>query len=236
MPGMVEVVKSAKSATSREEEREDHLGDPLKKSNWSGVKKDVGHMRKGEKTETRIGATLARRMDKQDAIGDPETYMTTPEIDGHLSKFKGGGHAFINPWVHGNIMKAKDAGGWGGWGRDSNFIAPLSEANALVDDAQASSGIALIEERLGIPQNGWNNPEKTLYRYILKDPSQFGLRVPSGRETGAYKEEWVGGGNTLGGASEAVVDSLGLADLQSAIASGAIEVRPVVFPTSPDTA
>jgi hypothetical protein len=228
--------KSTGAGSGGSDSLSDPLTDPTEKSRWDDIRTDVGNLAGGGETETALGTTLARRMDKVDQIGDPKTYMSTPEIDAHLSKFKTGGHAFISEWVHGQIMKAKDAGGWGGWGKDANFVAPLSEANALVDEAKASNGIATIEERLGIPEGNWRSPKKVLYRYILKNPSKFGLRMASGKESGAYKDEWVAGGNTLGGASEAVVNSLGLVDLQTAVADGSMEVKEEAFPTTPDVA
>ena len=33
---------------------------------------------------------------------------------------------------HKKIIKEWKDGGFGGWGRDANFVAPLSEANSLV--------------------------------------------------------------------------------------------------------
>ncbi len=193
-----------------------------------------------EKTKTKQGTTWARRMDKTDRISDPTAYMSTPEITTHLKEFKEGAHAFIKPEFHEKISKEWKDGGFGGWGRDANFVAPLSEANSLVEEAHKKAGLLTIEQRLGIPSGkDWSwahpqkNPENKLYRYILRKPDAFGLRMATGRESGAYKEEWEAGGKTLGGGSEAVIDKLSLGDLNDAKSRGDLEVKEESFPETP---
>jgi hypothetical protein len=66
--------------------------------------------------------------------------------------------------------------------------------------------------------------------------AKFGLRMASGKESGAYTDEWVAGGETLGGADEAVIDALGLDDLQAGLDEGTIEIRPEKFPETPGKA
>ena len=58
--------------------------------------------------------------------------------------------------------------------------------------------------------------------------------MATGKESGAYTDEWVAGGETLGGADEAVIDALGLDDLQAALDEGSIEIKPETFPETPD--
>ncbi|MCA1667303.1 MAG: hypothetical protein LC793_07875 [Thermomicrobia bacterium] len=193
-----------------------------------------------EKTKTKQGTTWARRMDKTDRISDPTAYMSTPEIAVHLKEFKEGAHAFIKPEFHEKINKEGKEGGFGGWGRDANFVAPLSEANSLVEEAHKKAGLLTVEQRLGIPSGkDWSwahpqkNPENKLFRYILRKPDAFGLRMATGRESGAYKEEWEAGGKTLGGGSEAVIDKLSLGDLNDAKSRGDLEVKEESFPETP---
>ncbi len=193
-----------------------------------------------EKTKTKQGTTWARRMDKTDRISDPTAYMSTPEIAVHLKEFKEGAHAFIKPEFHEKISKEGKDGGFGGWGRDANFVAPLSEANSLVAEAHKKAGLLTVEQRLGIPSGkDWSwahpqkNPESKLFRYILRKPDAFGLRMATGRESGAYKEEWEAGGKTLGGGSEAVIDKLSLGDLNDAKSRGDLEVKEESFPETP---
>lgn len=193
-----------------------------------------------EKTKTKQGTTWARRMDKTDRISDPTAYMSTPEIAEHLKEFKEGAHAFIKPEFHEKINKEWKDGGFGGWGRDANFVAPLSEANRLVAEAHKKAGLLTVEQRLGIPSGkDWSwahpqkNPDNKLFRYILRKPDAFGLRMATGRESGAYKEEWEAGGKTLGGGSEAVIDKLSLGDLNDAKSRGDLEVKEESFPETP---
>ncbi len=195
-----------------------------------------------EKTKTKQGTTWARRMDKTDRISDPTAYMSTPEVAAHLEEFKEGAHAFIKPEFHEKINKEWKDGGFGGWGRDANFVAPLSEANSLVAEAHKKAGLLTVEQRLGIPSGkDWSwahpqkNPENKLFRYILHKPDAFGLRMATGRESGAYKEEWEAGGKTLGGGSEAVIDKLSMGDLSDAKSRGDLEVKEESFPETPTT-
>lgn len=50
-------------------------------------------------------------------------------------------------------------------------------------------GIWDLEEALGIPTGSWVKncePDDTIYRYIVKKPADLMLRIPSGKEAGAY--------------------------------------------------
>jgi hypothetical protein len=58
--------------------------------------------------------------------------------------------------------------------------------------------------------------------------------MPSGRESGAYKEEWIAGGKALGGADEAVIDKIPRIRLLLEIAKGEIITEEVKFPTTED--
>jgi hypothetical protein len=179
------------------------------------------------------GASMARRMDKKEQIASPELLFTPEEIKNHLGKFADGAHAFITPEKNGKIK-----GEWG-WGLDKNFVAPLSEADALVSKAQGEKGIFTLEEALGIPHlKSWswasevNNPENAMWRYIIPKPENYTLSMASGRESGAYKDEWIAGGKSLGGATEAVIDKIPREKLLLDVTEGKVITEEVKFPTT----
>jgi hypothetical protein len=179
------------------------------------------------------GASMARRMDKKEQIASPELLFSPEEIKNHLGNFADGAHAFITPEKNEKIK-----GEWG-WGLDKNFVAPLSEADALVQKAQAEKGIFTLEEALGIPHlKSWSwanevtNPENAMWRYIIPKPENYNLSMASGKESGAYKDEWIAGGKSLGGANEAVIDKIPKEKLLSEITDGKILTEEVKFPTT----
>ena len=133
-------------------------------------------------------------------------------------------HAFISEWAFGNIL-----GQWKSWGTDSNFVAPLSDAESLLIKAKDGNGIETLEKELGIPAGSWASPTNSIYRFIVHNPKQFDLRLPKGMESGAYQKEWVLGGKTLGGGAEAVINSMTLEDLRNNIANGVIEIKRLTF-------
>jgi hypothetical protein len=188
------------------------------------------------KTVSAGGAWLASQVGSQEKIGSVDDYMGSRDDaesaqSKHLSQFLGGGHAFITPWVHKQIWNLnEDGSGWGGWGRDANFIAPLGEADALVAKASApgARGIWDLEVALGIPEGQWVKgcaPDYHIFRYLVRDPVALGLRIPSGNESGAYGSwwnkdkyqagQWEPGGETEGGAAEAVIDKISLDKLST---------------------
>lgn len=143
----------------------------------------------------------------------------------HLKKFEKS-HAFISEWAFGNILNV-----WKAWGADANFVSPLAEADAFFKQAVDGEGIATLERVLGIGSGAWSNKGQTstIYRFIVNDPEKFNLRLPSGAENQAYQEEWLSGGKTLGGGSEAVIKNMTLEDLRESVSSGAIEIQKVTF-------
>ncbi len=143
----------------------------------------------------------------------------------HLQKFSKS-HAFISEWAYGNIL-----GSWKKWGADANFVSPLTEADAFFKKAVDGDGIATLEKALGINPGGWSNKGQTstIYRFIVNDPAKFEIRLPSGAEGQAYQKEWLSGGKTLGGGSEAVIKNMTLEELKASVENGGIEIRKVTF-------
>ena len=213
------------------------------KDNWEHLKSKVSITNDPMKMAAEIaggktslnadGASMARRMDRSDQIGSPELLFNPEHIRNHLGKFAEGAHAFITPEKNKNIK-----GDWG-WGKDNNFVSPLPEADALVNKAQGEKGLFTLEEALGIPHfKSWSwanvneNPENVMWRYIIPKPQDYNLDMASGKESGAYKDEWIAGGKTLGGANEAVIDKIPKTKLLLEIAKGKIITNEEKFRTT----
>jgi hypothetical protein len=143
----------------------------------------------------------------------------------HLEKFNKA-HAFVPAWAMPFILNE-----WKKWGTDSNFVSPLSEADAYLTQAEAGDGIATLEEILGVPKGDWSDKGQvsTIYRFIVEKPQNFCVRLPSGKEAKAYQKQWLSGGKTLGGGVEAVINSMTLDDLKKSVKDEAIKIIKVEF-------
>ena len=149
----------------------------------------------------------------------------------HIEKFTASGaHAFIPTWAFGKILNE-----WKNWGSGTNFVSPLPDANALLNEAKTGGGITHIEKKLGVPFGNWSDKGTIdiIYRFIVVDPKQFKVRLPTGKEGQAYQNEWLSGGKTLGGGNEAVIDAMTLQDLKDSLAAGAIQIKKVTFLRDP---
>lgn len=194
-----------------------------------GLKKEGGHddeiakLQFQLKRENKIGDKYTK------LIGDPERFMIKEEMDKHLDEFKkGGAHAFLSAASHSKVN-----GFWGGWGRsgEQNFVAPLPAANALVDKAKSADGIRMLEVSLGIKPWQWVEecPDGIIYRYIIPAHriGEAGLDMARGFEGSAFANEWIAGGKTEGGLSEAVVKSFAGKDYKDAILTKKLIVKPL---------
>lgn len=160
----------------------------------------------------------------------------------HLDDFKYGAHAFITPFLSKNILNELNDN-FKGWGKDYNFVTPLPEADAVHNKAMKEKGIITLEQELGIPIS-WsitkNNPEKKMYRYIIERPKNFYpdgeilLSLATGNESGAYVNEWVAGGYTLGGVKEAVFKAIPRGVLLAAISDKKIKIVEEIYKNTPD--
>jgi len=198
-----------------------------------------------DKTTTAGGAWLASQVNSKEKIGSVDEYMgsrsdAASQHSKHLEQFLDGAHAFITIAAHKNIFNLNENGkGWGAWGADANFVAPLAAADGLIVQASApgARGLWDLEEALGIPKGDWVRacaPSYSIFRYIVHDPEALNIRIPSGSENQAYASWWKGDeyqagqwaptGKTEGGAAEAVVDNISLAKLQT-LGQDVLEIR-----------
>ncbi|MGH9123177.1 MAG: hypothetical protein ACRDZ8_00390, partial [Acidimicrobiales bacterium] len=181
-----------------------------------------------KKTTTAGGAFIASQVNSKEKIGSAAAYTTPEEREGHLGEFFRGAHAFVSNDAYLKIRgEHLSESNFNAWGAGSNFVAPLGDADKLVEEASAPRGRGLfhLEEKLGIPKMSWVNQCKSadfgIWRFKILKPEALNLRIPSGGEYGAYgswvdrggdahRGEWRPGGKTLGGAKEAVIDQIGV--------------------------
>jgi len=180
-----------------------------------------------KKTTTAGGAFIASQVNSKEKIGSAAAYTTPEERDGHLGEFFRGAHAFVSNDAYLKIRgEHLTEPNFNAWGAGSNFVAPLTDADKLVEEASAPGGRGLfhLEDKLGIPKMSWVNQCKSadygIWRFKILKPEALNMRIPSGGEYGAYgswvdkggvahRGEWRPSGKTLGGAKEAVIDQIG---------------------------
>ena len=177
-------------------------------------------------------------------IPPPHQILPPEAIKNHLDKFAAGAHAFIDPDTSGKIIGDIQDPRFKGWGVDANFVAPLGEAEALHQRALKEEGIITLEKELGIGKCNWSrtdwNPNKEMVRWTIPAPQNFKLdektflTMATGNEMGAFVNEWVAGGYTLGGMTEAVVQAIPRFKLLKSLAEGQIKMKTVVYDNTPD--
>ena len=181
----------------------------------------------------------------KEQIPTPQQIFTKAAIADHLGKFANGAHAFIDPGTSGKIKGTIEDARFKGWGVDANFVAPLDEAEKLHNKANAENGIVTLEKELGIGKYVWSrtewNPRKEMVRWTIPKPLDFKLEnnedfltMATGNETGALVNEWVAGGFTLGGMTEAVVKALPREQLLKSLSKKEITDETVVYKNTPD--
>jgi hypothetical protein len=191
-------------------------------------------------------ATIRARLKETTSIPKPTDLLPPAAIAKHLDKFANGAHAFIDPTASKKIENEITDTRFKGWGIDSNFVAPLDEANALNAKAHKERGIETIEDELGIPSKYWSksewNPGKELVRWVIPKPKlnleEEGvgvlLEMATGQESGADPKLWVAGGLTKGGASEAVLKAIPREQLMKFLAGGQIRQKTEKYPETRD--
>ena len=190
-------------------------------------------------------ATVHARFNEKEKITKPADLLPSDVIAKHLGKFANGAHAFIDPSSTDKIEGSVDSY-FKGWGLDSNFVAPLDEANALNAKAHKERGIETIEDELGIPGKYWSksawNPGKYLVRWVIPKPklnidsedAGILIEMAAGTESRADAKLWVAGGLTKGGASEAVIKAIPREELIKLLAEGTIKQKKEIYPETAD--
>jgi len=140
---------------------------------------------------TNIGALEALSLPKG-SRPNPNTYLDAGYISNHLGKFDDGAVRFT---TQSNIDN------YGTLGPAEAFTMPKSEFDDLI--AQTGGDLSQIESVLGLDAGMLTNGDAVIAWVKKEDFS--GLKMPSGNEGGA-NANWIPGGVTSGGVSEAVLD------------------------------
>ena len=89
-----------------------------------------------KKTTTAGGAFIASQVNSKEKIGSAAAYTTPEEREGHLGEFLRGAHAFVSSDAYLKIRgEHLTEVNFNAWGAGSNFVAPLSDADKLVEVA-----------------------------------------------------------------------------------------------------
>ncbi len=195
------------------------------------------------KVSTLEAATEARRRDKKEVLPHPKDLLGEAKYTQHLKKFEAGAARFETPWVA-KMTKEK----WG-FGQDFKFLTTKGEADTVQQDSQkpkpdGDTGIWHMETVMGADKGRWvdkglggkqENPANEMIRYDFPHPEKFDLEMAKGTEIDAFKNEWVAGGQTLGGMNEAIIKKIDKDKFLSELAKTAdplITETNVKFPTT----
>ena len=195
------------------------------------------------KVSTVEGATEARRRDQKDLLPHPKDLLGEAKYNEHLKIFEAGAARFETPWV---AKMSKDE--WG-FGQDFKFLTTKGEADTVQKDSQkpkpdGDTGIWHMETVMGADKGRWvdkglggkqENPANEMIRYDFPHPEKFDLDMAKGTEIDAFKNEWVAGGQTLGGMNEAIIKKIDKDKFLSELAKTAdplITETNVKFPTT----
>jgi hypothetical protein len=212
-------------------------------SNVKSVKDKAAMVENKGKVSTIEGATEARRRDQTNLLPHPKEIVGEAKYNEHLKLFEAGASRFETPWI---AQKSKDE--WG-FGRDFKFLTTKGEADKVQQDSQkpkadGDTGIWHMEKEFGAPKGRWadtklggqqTNPKHEMVRYDFPHPEKFDLDMAKGTELDAFKEEWVAGGQTLGGMNEAVIKKIDKDKFIAELAKTAdplIVEKTVKFPTT----
>jgi hypothetical protein len=124
----------------------------------------------------------------------PETYLDANYITNHLAKFDDG---------IGRVSTRANFDEFGTLGGDNSFVLPRNELIQILDET--GGNVREIERRLGMnPGDLGDNPVFGVFR--REDVGE--IRIPSGNEVGV-NNNWIPGGRTSGGTTEAIIDLRG---------------------------
>ncbi|MCF8058650.1 MAG: hypothetical protein K9K67_05095 [Bacteriovoracaceae bacterium] len=124
---------------------------------------------------------------------DPTTYLKESYITEHLSKFNEGASRFMRKSIFDRYGPAQIDG--------TAFMVTKSEAESIL--AKTGGDPRALEEILALKPGALENDR--LIRIDVKNPRDFNVRIPSGREAGA-NPLWIPGGKLPDGSLEAVID------------------------------
>ncbi|WP_298771767.1 DUF6531 domain-containing protein [uncultured Shewanella sp.] len=129
----------------------------------------------------------------------PLTYLPPSYIDMHVNSFnkQGAGFIAIESWLSNPLYKSLPP---------RKFVGLSSEMDKIIDKYESSGkDWKILRDDLALGVNVDLSNDKILYIKIEPNDPRFSYDIPDGNEAGAYPNEWVPGGKTKGGATEAAL-------------------------------
>lgn len=133
---------------------------------------------------------------------DVTEYLPAEYVDEHLDKFKNEGGAFIavEGWIKSDRPDRQS------FQESGKFVGLSSEMDEVIVKYKSSGNDPnVLRDELNLGENVDLSNEKIVYVKIPPDDERFGYEMPTGNEPGALEGEWVPGGYTKNGTSEAVL-------------------------------
>ncbi|MDG9670409.1 RHS domain-containing protein, partial [Hahella sp. CR1] len=177
----------------------DPFGLTCKENSWNQFQKDT----KGHFANSTEAAKSYQKMKEVEAMSKPNrpapsTYLPQSYIDAHIAKFKQEGSAFIavEGWIRSPLYQNLPP---------RKFVGLRSEMDQIIEKYEASGkDWRILRDDLALGDVDLSG-EKILYVTVSPDDPRFSYDIPDGNEAGAYPNEWVPGGKTKGGATEAAL-------------------------------
>ncbi|GGQ19459.1 RHS repeat-associated core domain-containing protein [Shewanella litoralis] len=178
----------------------DPFGLSCKENRWNVFQTNTrGHFKNS--SEAAESYRKVKEVEAMDKINrpDPSSYLPESYINAHIQQFviEGAGFIVIQGWMENpdypNLPPRK-------------FGGLRSEMDSIVKKYQASGGDwTILRDELSLGEGVDLSKDEIAYIVIDPDDSRVSYDMPTGREAGAYKNEWVPGGKTKGGITEAAL-------------------------------
>ncbi len=178
----------------------DPFGLSCKENSWNAFQANT----KGHFPNSTAASKSFQKMKEVEAMvkvdrPDPSTYLPQSYIDAHVQKFntEGAGFIAIEGWMENpdypNLPPRK-------------FVGLRSQMDSVIQKYEASGNDwTVLRDELSLGEKTDLSKESIAYIVIEPGDSRVSYDIPTGKEAGAYKNEWVPGGKTKGGTTEAAL-------------------------------
>lgn len=130
---------------------------------------------------------------------EPSTYLPQSYIDAHIAQFnqQGAGFISIQSWMLNPEYPTLPP---------RKFVGLKSEMDAIIAKyTQSGNDWRILRDELSLGENTDLSNDEITYITVEPGDERFEYDIPNGREGGAYDGEWVPGGKTKGGITEAAL-------------------------------
>ena len=181
----------------------DPFGLACKENSWNQFQKDS----KGHFANSTEASKAYQRMKEVAAMGsrteklnrpNPNSYLPQSYIDTHIQRFdaEGAGFIAIQGWMENPDYPSLPP---------RKFVGLRSEMDSVIKKYEDSgNNWKVLRDELSLGNVDLSN-ESIAYVVIEPDDHRFSYDIPTGREAGAYEGEWIPGGKTKGGTTEAAL-------------------------------